>query len=131
MPNEKQANTGAPAVPGAPVAPLAPAPGSNPVLIEQPGVRAAYQPDAGSNPATMGTFGSTIAPNPDTSVAQTTINTDTTTIHPEASINNPVKPDGSPAPLKKAEIGPAAQSSLKTAAEQDKDKQHAKPEVKK
>lgn len=130
MPNEKQANTGAPALPGAPVAPLAPASGSNPVLIEQPGVRAVYQPDAGSNPATMGTFGSTIAPNPDTSVAQTTINTDTTTIHPEASINNPVKPDGSPAPLKKAEIGPAGQS-LKTAAEQDKDKQHAKSEVKK
>jgi hypothetical protein len=92
--------------------------GANPVLVDHPAAtRNLHSADEHSNPAVTGRLGSTVAPAKE-GVVQTTIDTDTTTIHPEASILNPVKPDGSEAPLKQAVVGQTTAQTSRPASTQ-------------
>ena len=85
-------------------------PGANPATLNAPArSRALHAPDKDSNPATQ-SLGSPVAPNPEGQV-QTTIDSSTTTLHPDASILNPVMPDGSenPPEVKRAIEGAPSQ----------------------
>lgn len=96
----------------------------NPATLNTPGTQAPVLSDKDTNPAVAGPkIGGTTAPNPNPDVPQTTINPNTT-INPDASILNPVTPDGGPAPG----VKPAApHPSIAAEADEQVKQMQAKP----